>query len=128
MIIRRRMVCWCLRTWLMTFSVGIQIGVQIWGTVSWSLNSITLNRLKQVASYPESREFVCSMLTVADPGFHPGSGTGSLGSPNGDQRDWERGGDQRDGRSVEINETRQASRRLVSERSASKFTIPESPG
>jgi hypothetical protein len=66
--------------------------------------------------------------TVADSGFYLGLDIESLGGPNGDQRDWKRGGDQRDGWSAEISEIRQASRWLASGKGASKFVIPESSG
>jgi hypothetical protein len=47
-----------------------------------------------------------SFFSVTDLEFHSELGTEILGGPSGDQRDWERGGDQRDGRRAEISETR----------------------
>jgi hypothetical protein len=70
------------------------------------------------------RNYCMHLFSVADPEFHSGLDTGSLDSPNRDQRDWERGKDQWDGRSTKISETRQASRRLTSSEDASKFVIP----
>jgi hypothetical protein len=66
-----------------------------------------------------------SFFSVTDLEFHSELGTEILGGPSGDQRDWERGGDQWDGRRAEISETRQVSRWLASGGGASKFAIPE---